>query len=72
MDLGSALLGLPSSEIGNIQNDVFEDIVGTVSKIKGWEAGQLGEWAKKAKAVSLIKQHLRKHAATLRGKPTSH
>ena len=49
---GQTIHGLPASEITKIQHSVFEDIVGTVSEISGWEQDQLEKWAEKAKDVS--------------------
>jgi hypothetical protein len=56
--LGQTILGIPSAEITNIQNTVFEDIVGTVSEISGWDDAQLMQWAAKAKQVSPHSIHL--------------
>ncbi|XP_028399694.1 uncharacterized protein LOC114523069 [Dendronephthya gigantea] len=48
---GQTILGLPASDIAKIQGSVFEDIVGSVSQISGWEQDQLDKWAEKAKDV---------------------
>ena len=51
LDMGQIILGLPEEGVTTITNEVFEDIVGTVSEISGWSSGQLTKWAEKAISV---------------------
>jgi hypothetical protein len=52
LNMGQTILGLPSAGISTITDAVFEDIVGTISEISGWDQSQLTAWAAKAKTVS--------------------